>query len=45
MEDQDAFLNSVALNLQSFYNGLVRVMEWVALEMDGEHSAACAAQQ
>jgi hypothetical protein len=35
MEDQDAFLNSVALNLYSFYNGLERVMEWVALEMDG----------
>ena len=35
MEDQDAFLNSVALNLHSFYNGLERVMELVALEMDG----------
>ena len=34
-EDQDAFLNSVALNLHSFYNGLERVMELVALEMDG----------
>ncbi len=34
-EDQDAFLNSVALNLHSFYNGLERVMELVAVEMDG----------
>lgn len=34
-EDQDAFLNSVALNLHSFYNGLERVMELIALEMDG----------
>ncbi len=35
IEDQDAFLNSVALNLHSFYNGLERIMELVALEMDG----------
>jgi len=34
-EDQDAFLNSVALNLHGFYNGLERVMELVALEIDG----------
>ena len=34
-EDQDAFLNSVALNLHSFYNGLERIMELVAIEMDG----------
>lgn len=33
--DQDAFLNSVALNLHSFYNGLERIMELVALEVDG----------
>ncbi|MCK6628945.1 MAG: antitoxin [Anaerolineae bacterium] len=33
--DQDAFLNSVALNLHSFYNGLERTMELIALEMDG----------
>jgi len=33
--DQEAFINSVALNLHSFYNGLERVMELVALEMDG----------
>lgn len=35
VEDQDAFLNSVALNLHSFYNGLERVMELLAVEMDG----------
>ncbi|MDH3676484.1 MAG: antitoxin [Anaerolineae bacterium] len=34
-EDKDAFLNSVALSLHSFYNGLERVMELVAVEMDG----------
>ncbi len=34
-KDQDAFLNSVALNLHSFYNGLERIMELVAIEMDG----------
>lgn len=34
-EDQDAFFNSVALNLHSFYNGLERLMELIALEMDG----------
>jgi len=34
-EDQDAFLNSVALNLHSFYNGLERIMELIATEMDG----------
>ncbi|NJN96934.1 MAG: antitoxin [Anaerolineales bacterium] len=33
--DQDAFLNSVALNLHSFYNGLERTLELIALEMDG----------
>ncbi|HFD39036.1 MAG TPA: antitoxin [Anaerolineae bacterium] len=33
--DQDAFLNSVALNLHGFYNGLERVMELIATEMDG----------
>lgn len=33
--DQDAFLNSVALNLHSFYNGLERIMELVAVELDG----------
>jgi hypothetical protein len=34
-EDQDAFLNSVAFNLHSFYTGLERIMELVAIEMDG----------
>jgi hypothetical protein len=34
-EDQDAFLNSVALNLHGFYNGLERVLELIAVEMDG----------
>ena len=34
-DDQDAFLNSVALNLHRFYNGLERIMELVAIEMDG----------
>jgi hypothetical protein len=34
-EHRDAFLNSVALNLHSFYNGLERALELVALEMDG----------
>lgn len=34
-EDQDAFVNSVALNLHSFYNGLEQLMELVAEEMDG----------
>ncbi|HMQ56092.1 MAG TPA: antitoxin [Anaerolineae bacterium] len=33
--DQDAFLNSVALNLHSFYGGLERIMELIAIEMDG----------
>lgn len=34
-QDQDAFLNSVALNLHGFYNGLERVMELIAVEIDG----------
>jgi hypothetical protein len=34
-QDQDAYLNSVALNLHGFYNGVERVMELVALEIDG----------
>src|SRR3990172_2916179 len=34
-KDQDAFLNSVALNLHSFYNGVERTMELIALEIDG----------
>jgi hypothetical protein len=34
-EDQDAFLNSVALNLHGFYNGVERVMELIAVDLDG----------
>ena len=33
--DKAAYLNSVALSLHSFYNGLERVLELVAVEMDG----------
>lgn len=33
--DQDAYLNSVALNLHSFYSGLERILELIALELDG----------
>ena len=33
--DQDAFLNSVALNLHGFYNALERVMELIAVDLDG----------
>ncbi len=33
--DQDAYQNSVALNLHSFYSGLERILELVALELDG----------
>ena len=33
--DSDAFLNSVALNLHGFYNGTERVMELVAVGVDG----------
>ncbi len=33
--DQDAYLNSVALNLHSLYSGLERVFELIALELDG----------
>jgi hypothetical protein len=33
--DQDAYLNSVAYGLQSFYSGIERVLELVAVEMDG----------
>jgi hypothetical protein len=33
--DSDAFLNSVALNLHGFYNGTERVMELIAVEIDG----------
>ena len=33
--DQDAYLNSVALNLHSFYSGLERIFELLAQELDG----------
>jgi hypothetical protein len=33
--DQDAYLNSVALNLHSFYSGVERILELVAVEIDG----------
>ena len=33
--DQDAYLNSVALNLHAFYSGLERVFELIAIELDG----------
>ena len=38
-ENQDAFLNSVALNLHGFYNGLERMMELIALGWMGDHWA------
>lgn len=34
-DDQDVYLNSVALNLHSFYTGLERVFELIATELDG----------
>jgi hypothetical protein len=33
--DQDAYLNSVALNLHSFYSGLERIFELIANDVDG----------
>jgi len=33
--DQDAYLNSVALNLHSWYSGLERIFELIAIELDG----------
>jgi hypothetical protein len=33
--DQDAYVNSAALNLHSFYSGLERIFELIAVEMDG----------
>lgn len=33
--DQDAYLNSVALNLHCFYSALERIFELIALELDG----------
>ncbi len=34
-EDQDAYLNSVALNLHGFYNGIERLLELIAVDLDG----------
>jgi hypothetical protein len=33
--DQDAYLNSVALNLHSWYSGIERIFELIATEIDG----------
>ena len=33
--DPEAYLNSVALSLHSFYSGLERIFELIALEIDG----------
>jgi len=33
--DQDAYVNSVALNLHSFYAGLERIFQLIAIELDG----------
>ena len=35
--DQDAYLNSVALNLHSWYSGLERLFEAIAVEFDGDY--------
>src|SRR3990172_1326244 len=35
LSDQDAYLNSVALNLHSWYTGLERIFELIAIELDG----------
>src|SRR3990172_3549779 len=35
VSDQDAYLNSVALNLHSWYSGLERIFELIAVEIDG----------
>ena len=34
-QDQDAFINSVALHLHSFYSGIERVLRMIADEFDG----------
>jgi hypothetical protein len=34
-DQQDAYLNSVALNLHAFYSGLERIFELVAADVDG----------
>jgi hypothetical protein len=33
--DQDAYLNSVALNLHGFYSGIERIFHLIATELDG----------
>lgn len=33
--DQDAYLNSVAFNLHSFYSGLERIFDLIAVQIDG----------
>lgn len=33
--DADIYLDSVALNLHGFYNGLERIFEWLARQIDG----------
>lgn len=33
--DQDAYVNSVALNLHSFYTGLEHIFQLIAVELDG----------
>ena len=35
VHDQDAYLNSVAINLHGFYTGLERLFELIAIELDG----------
>jgi hypothetical protein len=34
-QQQSFFLDSVAINLHSFYNGVERIFEWIARELDG----------
>lgn len=34
-QQQFFFLDSVAINLHSFYNGVERIFEWIARELDG----------
>ena len=33
--DQDVYINSVALNLHSFYSGLERIFDLIAVQIDG----------
>ncbi len=34
-QDTEAYLNSVALNLHGFYNGVERLLELIAVNLDG----------